>query len=268
MSAFTFMKPILSASYISHSESASGNDASADFTTEADPEIFDPNDYVPHQQELPTKITALSGEVNELKKHIKEFEIELPELFELKKHKWELPKEFLDLPGQISSVHSHIQTLEALPAGKSTALPAKGEKNTNPVTEDAELANLVDLIGIDVVEEYHKKKLLYNKEDGSEEVISNLKVSDLHVKTRVDQLTLLGMIMFNSYHRHDFVTIEDLRDFSNTMLYTVQEIFFKRHQGPRHTDYARTFSAILLAKIDKRNLNPLKLMRTIEQLRQ
>ncbi|GKA09504.1 hypothetical protein Tco_0688835 [Tanacetum coccineum] len=78
---------------------------------------------------------------------------------------------------------------------------------------------------------------------------------------------ILGMIMFNSYHRHDFVTIEDLRDFSNTMLYTIQEIFFRRHQGLRLTDYARTFSAILLAKIDKRNLNPLKQMRTIEQLR-
>ncbi|GKD83335.1 hypothetical protein Tco_1350174 [Tanacetum coccineum] len=32
---------------------------------------------------------------------------------------------------------------------------------------------------------------------------------------------VLGMIMFNSYHRQDFVTIEDLKDFSNTMLYTV-----------------------------------------------
>ncbi|GKA15094.1 hypothetical protein Tco_0694841 [Tanacetum coccineum] len=29
----------------------------------------------------------------------------------------------------------------------------------------------------------------------------------------------------------DFVTIEDLEDFSNVMLYTVQEIFFRRHQG-------------------------------------
>ncbi|GKC08126.1 hypothetical protein Tco_0999736, partial [Tanacetum coccineum] len=158
---------------------------------------------------------------------------------ELKKHKWELPKEFLNLPGQISLVQSHIQTLESLPCllnkvtdtlnrfasilnahnkgvpsiGKSTTSPTEGEKNTNPVTEDAKLANLVDLIGIDVVEEYHKKKLRYNKycdkmlkrkkspkitncevlinkgpitqkihrEDRSEEVISNLKVSDLHL---------------------------------------------------------------------------------------
>ncbi|GJR08905.1 hypothetical protein Tco_0791557 [Tanacetum coccineum] len=34
------------------------------------------------------------------------------------------------------------------------------------------------------------------------------------------------------HHFQDFVTIEDLKDFLNAMLYTVQEIFFKRHQGP------------------------------------
>ncbi|GJR39451.1 hypothetical protein Tco_1087644 [Tanacetum coccineum] len=77
---------------------------------------------------------------------------------------------------------------------------------------------------------------------------------------------VFGMIMFNSYHRQDFVTIEDLKYFSNTMLYTVQEIFFRRHQGPGLDDHARTFSSLLLVKIDKRNLNPLKQMRTIKQL--
>ncbi|GJX21286.1 putative reverse transcriptase domain-containing protein [Tanacetum coccineum] len=46
----------------------------------------------------------------------------------------------------------------------------------------------------------------------------------------------------------------------------VLEIFFRRHQGPRLDDHARTFSSFLLAKIDKRNLNLLKQMRVIEQL--
>nr|GEX00398.1 hypothetical protein [Tanacetum cinerariifolium] len=64
----------------------------------------------------------------------------------------------------------------------------------------------------------------------------------------------------------DFVTIEDLKYFSNTMMYIVQEIFFRRHQGPGLDDYARTFSSLLLAKVDKRNLNTLKQMRFIEQL--
>ncbi|GJS74607.1 hypothetical protein Tco_0707448 [Tanacetum coccineum] len=89
-----------------------------------------------------------------------------------------------------------------------------------------------------------------------------------HLAGTVLNEPVLSMIMFNSYHRQDFVTIEDLRDFSNAMLYTVQEIFFRRHQGPGVDNHARTFSSLLLAEVDKRNLNPLKQMRTIEQLRQ
>ncbi|GJX27838.1 hypothetical protein Tco_0235917 [Tanacetum coccineum] len=48
----------------------------------------------------------------------------------------------------------------------------------------------------------------------------------------------------------------------------VLEIFFRIHQGPGLDVHAKTFSSLLLAKIDKRNLNPLKQMRFIEQLRQ
>ncbi|GKB68665.1 hypothetical protein Tco_0930077, partial [Tanacetum coccineum] len=48
----------------------------------------------------------------------------------------------------------------------------------------------------------------------------------------------------------------------------VPEIFFRLHQGPGLDDHARTFSSFLLAEVDKRNLNPLKQMRIIEQLRQ
>nr|GEW49089.1 hypothetical protein [Tanacetum cinerariifolium] len=47
----------------------------------------------------------------------------------------------------------------------------------------------------------------------------------------------------------------------------VLEIFFRLHQGPGIDDHARTFSSLLLAEIDKRNLNPLKHTRVIEQLR-
>ncbi|GKF20152.1 hypothetical protein Tco_0068790, partial [Tanacetum coccineum] len=64
----------------------------------------------------------------------------------------------------------------------------------------------------------------------------------------------------------DFVTIEDFGDFSNEMLYTIQEIFFRLHQGPWLDDHAKTFSSFLLAEVDKRNLNLLKQMRAIENL--
>ncbi|GJS18229.1 hypothetical protein Tco_0412701 [Tanacetum coccineum] len=79
---------------------------------------------------------------------------------------------------------------------------------------------------------------------------------------------VLCMILYNSYHRHDFITIEDFRDFPNIMLYTVQEIFFRLHQGPGLDNHARTLSSLLLVEIDKGNLNPLKQIRVIEQLRQ
>ncbi|GJT73583.1 hypothetical protein Tco_1032869 [Tanacetum coccineum] len=46
------------------------------------------------------------------------------------------------------------------------------------------------------------------------------------------------------------------------------EIFFRLHQGLSFDDHARTFSSLLLAEIEKRNLNPLKHMGVIEQLRQ
>ncbi|GJW08224.1 hypothetical protein Tco_1570647 [Tanacetum coccineum] len=48
----------------------------------------------------------------------------------------------------------------------------------------------------------------------------------------------------------------------------VLEIFFRLHQGSGFDNHARTYSSLLLAKIDKRNLNPLKQMRVIKQLRQ
>ncbi|GJS89377.1 hypothetical protein Tco_0772013 [Tanacetum coccineum] len=49
---------------------------------------------------------------------------------------------------------------------------------------------------------------------------------------------------------------------------TVLEIFFRLYQGRGLDDHARTFSSLLLAEINKRNLNSLKQMRAIEQLRQ
>ncbi|GKB16472.1 hypothetical protein Tco_0850395 [Tanacetum coccineum] len=50
--------------------------------------------------------------------------------------------------------------------------------------------------------------------------------------------------------------------------YWLNEPVLRLHQGPGLDDHARTFSSLLLAEIDKRNLNPLKQMRVIEQLRQ
>ncbi|GKD21751.1 hypothetical protein Tco_1223454 [Tanacetum coccineum] len=128
---------------------------------------------------------------------------------------------------------------------------------------------LVDILGTEVVNKRAESRitncdvltkkglilLKVYKENGTSEVISNFKASDLHLG---EWREVINACPNNT----------DLRDFSNTMLYTIQEIFFRRHQGPWLNDHVRTFSALLLAEIDKRNLNPLKQMRTIKKLRQ
>ncbi|GKC89064.1 hypothetical protein Tco_1149713 [Tanacetum coccineum] len=172
--------------------------------------------------------------------------------------------------------HIHL-TEEQINQQKKIKEKAKAEaaKHESEVRKE----ELVDLLGPEVV----------NKEDDTSEVIPNFKASDLHLELGInldiplskqdpfDKLNDLtnkkrkhaddihDYFKANKRLKQDFVTIED--DFSNTMLYTVQEIFFRRHQGLGLDDHARTFSSLLLAEVDKRNLNPLKQMRVIEQLR-
>ncbi|GKC19066.1 hypothetical protein Tco_1021216 [Tanacetum coccineum] len=89
-------------------------------------------------KELPLKFAELSGEITELKKHVKEMEIELhgdlkeiptkletftssisnltSQVAELKNIQWELRAEFLNLPSQVSSVQEKLKTLDSLPS--------------------------------------------------------------------------------------------------------------------------------------------------------
>ncbi|GJW16938.1 hypothetical protein Tco_0024374 [Tanacetum coccineum] len=131
----------------------------------------------------------------------------IAQVAELKTIQWELPAEFLDLPSQ------ELQARNVPSAGQATASPAEGEKNTSKDAKTNLQNELVDLLGIDVVEKYHNKKLLFDKycdkilkrrkrskiincdvltlkglislkvyrEDGINEVIENFKVNDLHL---------------------------------------------------------------------------------------
>ncbi|GJU28185.1 hypothetical protein Tco_1166806 [Tanacetum coccineum] len=135
-------------------------------------------------KELPSKFTTLSGDIKELKQHVCDMKIELPEdlkeiptkletftsaissltsqVAELKNIQWELPTEFATMVENASGA----TTKDVPSVGQATALPAEGEKNTNPTTTDAEPNlhdELVDLLGIDVVTQYYNKKLLYDK---------------------------------------------------------------------------------------------------------
>ncbi|GJY57796.1 hypothetical protein Tco_0457688 [Tanacetum coccineum] len=130
---------------------------------------------------------------------------------------------------------------------------------------------LVDLLGIDVINQkminlYKTKaelELDFNKPLGEQDPI--IKLNDLarkkrkhvyeihdyfkstkrykssvkykdHLAKSVLNEPSLGMILFNSHQRQDFVSIEDFEDLSNEMMYTVQEIFFRLHQGPGIND--------------------------------
>ncbi|GJZ30952.1 putative reverse transcriptase domain-containing protein [Tanacetum coccineum] len=126
-------------------------------------------------------------------------------------------------------------------------------------------------------------------EDGTSEVVPNFKASDLYLgewrevvkacPNRTDPLDKLNDLA-NKKRKHD----GDIHDYfkenkrlkssvqyedhlPGTMLNEPVLGMIICHQGLGLDDHARTFSSLLLAKVDKRNLNPLKQIRVIKQLR-
>nr|GEY20600.1 hypothetical protein [Tanacetum cinerariifolium] len=80
------------------------------------------------------------------------------------------PNDFIPKQDQTKSAGDGLKTAytdldKGVPlASKSNDSSAEGEKNTYSATIEANLKKyLVDLTGIDVMEEYYKKKLLYDK---------------------------------------------------------------------------------------------------------
>nr|GFD20865.1 hypothetical protein [Tanacetum cinerariifolium] len=60
---------------------------------------------------------------------------------------------------------------------------------------------------------------------------------------------------------------DDIHDYFKANKMLNSSVQYEDHSpvlGPRLDDHARTFSSLLLVKVDKRNPNPLKQMRTIE----
>ncbi|GKA26862.1 hypothetical protein Tco_0712971 [Tanacetum coccineum] len=84
----------------------------------------------------------------------------------------------------------------------------------------------------------HELEIDFTKPLGEQDPI--IRLNDLTKKKRKHADDI------HDYFRQDFVTIEDFGDFTNEMLYIVQEIFIRLHQGPGQDDHARTFSSYLL----------------------
>ncbi|GKA87032.1 hypothetical protein Tco_0808743 [Tanacetum coccineum] len=129
------------------------------------------------------------------------------------------------------------------------------------------------------------------KEDGTYEVIPNFKVSDLHLgewrevmkacpdKTGKGWQTIYDQIQTRMDYLHTTevelginldipLTTKRLKSSVKYGDYLPDCVLNEPILGLGVDDHARTFSSLLLAEVDKINLNPLKPMRTIEQLRQ
>nr|GEV77675.1 copia protein [Tanacetum cinerariifolium] len=195
-------------------------------------------------KDLPSKFNKLTEEIKGLKTQVHELEIKLPkelkeiptklEVFtktatsltsqvaELKTLQWELPEEFLSLPTKEKKLnkfdfvtkdgrHIHLSE-EQINNQKKLEEEAKGE--TAKQEGQVRKADLIDLLGPEVVHKYYSYKLQYDRycdkmlnkraesritncdvltrkgpitfkvyrEDGTYEVIPNFKVSDLHLE--------------------------------------------------------------------------------------
>ncbi|GJY91539.1 retrovirus-related pol polyprotein from transposon TNT 1-94 [Tanacetum coccineum] len=252
------------------------------------------------------KFNDLTGEIKELKKYVKNLEVEF--LGDLK----EIPTKLEQFTLTVSSLTTQVAELRTLQWEFSAEFLSKDNGKKAMYSKDAEEEDIrsdsdedANLTG-SMVESTKKKKLrgqskitncdvltrkgsitlkVY-REDGTSEIIPNFKASDLHLaewrelgidfnkplgeldpfdklndiarkkRKHVDDFhdyftstqrfkssilyedhpaetvlnkPILGMILFNSFQRQDFVTIEDFGDLSNEMLYIVQEIFFRIH---------------------------------------
>ncbi|GJV38234.1 hypothetical protein Tco_1410711 [Tanacetum coccineum] len=133
---------------------------------------------------------------------------------------------------------------------------------------------LIDLLGLEIVNKKGPITLKVYRKDGTSEFIPNFKASDLHLgEWRKDPLDKLNDLA-NKKRKH----ADDIHDYFKATKRLKSSVQYGDHLpsimlnetvlGPEVDDHARTFSSLLLAEVDKRNLNPLKQMGTIEQLRQ
>ncbi|GKB68473.1 hypothetical protein Tco_0929885 [Tanacetum coccineum] len=198
-------------------------------------------------KDLPSKFNELTEEIKRLKTQVHGLEIELPkelkeiptkledftktatsltsQVVELKTLQWELPEEFLSLSAKLFQ-----RRADKIAEAEKENLNQQPKPTPPPTTTP---------INPPIITTTTQKQTPFQSPPRS-----SSQPEGEHIK--------------KDKGKKDFVTIEDVKDFSNAMLYTVHEIFFRQHQGPRVDDHARTFSSLLLAKVDKINSNPLK----------
>ncbi|GJT22593.1 hypothetical protein Tco_0892530 [Tanacetum coccineum] len=106
-------------------------------------------------KELPSKIIGLSGEIKELKQHIKDMEIKLPmDLIEiptkLESFTSSISSHFFPRFSTVMENASRAVSMNVPTAGQEPPSPAEGEKNTKDASTNLK-NELIDLLGKDVV---------------------------------------------------------------------------------------------------------------------
>ncbi|GJT30423.1 hypothetical protein Tco_0910698 [Tanacetum coccineum] len=170
-----------------------------------------------------------------------------------------------------------LQTLNSKLIREKEAAETEASSEQPNTKREARKEECIDLLGVDVV----------TREDSTDEVIPNFKASDLHLDRLGNKP--LGeedpLDKLNDLTRKKRKHADDIHDLFRSTKKFKSSVQYGDHpagtvlnepildmillyQGPGLDDHARTFSSLLLAEVDKRNLNPLKQMRTIEQLRQ
>ncbi|GKB53673.1 hypothetical protein Tco_0904426 [Tanacetum coccineum] len=238
--------------------------------------------------ELPSKVKEINRALGDLKQYMEKLEIKVAALENIKLN---ILAGLLVLPQHVSLINARItklKVLDALPSPLNKVVKAldrenvqdKGKKamSYEEVVEeeshsyfDAEIRLIEEMENQKGIKQAVKADVaMFKIKKGKKYLIDILgqnvvdKVYKDKAATVLNEPTL-GMIIFNSKHRQDFISIDDFEELNKDMLYNVQEIFFRLHQRPLINDLARIFSSFLVAEVDKRNLNLNKQMRLIKQ---
>ncbi|GJV98552.1 hypothetical protein Tco_1553804 [Tanacetum coccineum] len=227
-------------------------------------------------KEPPSKFNELTKELKGLKKQVHNLEIQLlgelkeiptkledftktvtsltSQVTELKILQWELPAEFLSMPTHDEAIASKKTKDASVPLpGQAGTQPAEGEKNINQATILVILEKLQDA---NLTKQQSK-----NKPTPTTPIIPPV-ITTTTTQMQSPFSKIEEEAKDEAAKPKSEVRKEELVDLLGP------EVVNKRHQGPGLDDHAMTFSSLLLAKVDKRNLNLLKQMRTIKQLRQ
>nr|GEU32112.1 hypothetical protein [Tanacetum cinerariifolium] len=289
-STFNLNMPIYSASFIIHTESASKNDASA---------VLDSVSSKARDQSVPSAGQAgtMSAEGEKNTNHREHIKKDNDKKAMSSKDAKEVSTKSDSDDETIHVLSSMVKYSKKKELKKFYLFTESGEHvhlteehiSAHKKIEEEAKAEMPDIKGLITLKVY--------REDDTSKIILEFKASDLHldewrevvtacpnkkgkgwtsiykqIQERMDYLRTteaeLGIDLDRPLCEQD--PLDRLNDLENKKRKHADDTydFSELIKGSRLDDHARTISSLLLADIDKRNLNPLKQMRVIKQLRQ